>query len=311
MKTTVPLIPGKKPLIKSRGIRCLLAAWIFLTAAGGLKAEEAPMEKDFTYTGIDGNQHAIKAYFPADHQPADRRPCYIFFHGGGWKSGDLNQGKPFCEYLASRGIVALTANYSMHAKGSSLSLADGESRKRICVIDAKSVIRWVKQHAGKLGIDPDMLIVSGASAGAHISVLQMMDDRFNNPADPQGVDTKVQAFVLLAGAFTLPEQDKTPEVNVFQHVDKPFPPTLFICGETDRWATATRELARQLNGKSGNEIEFWLAPEMGHMFFRTSPDWYSATKLLIDRFLQDHGFLTGTPSLEAPGEEIQLRRIDL
>jgi hypothetical protein len=59
----------------------------------------------------------------------DRRPCYIFFHGGGWKSGDLNQGKPFCEYLSSRGIVAMTANYSMHPKENEGQLALGKAKE--------------------------------------------------------------------------------------------------------------------------------------------------------------------------------------
>ncbi len=66
-----------------------------LMVAHSLMADEAPRQKDFTYTGIDGKAHEIEAYFPTDHQPDDRRPCFIFFHGGGWKSGDLKQGKPF------------------------------------------------------------------------------------------------------------------------------------------------------------------------------------------------------------------------
>jgi acetyl esterase/lipase len=219
----------------------------------------------------------------------------------------------------------MTANYSLRPKqnGGQLALgnakeinggpalADGESRKRICVIDAKSVIRWVKRNAEELGVDPDKLIVSGASAGAHISVLQMMDDKFNNPADPEGVDTEVQAFVLLAGAFTFPGQDKTPEVNVFQHVDKPFPPTLFICGETDRWASVARELAKQLNEKNGNDIEYWFAPKMGHMFFRSSADWSNATKLLMDHFLREHGLLNGESALKLADDTTPLLRIDL
>ncbi len=284
------------------------------------KAESAV--KVYTYVGIDGNEHRIQAHFPTNHKPTDKRPCFIFFHGGGWKSGDLKQGQVLCDYLAERGIVAVTANYSMHRRtekgkldlgnpdkiNSGPALADGESRKRICVIDGKTVVRWVKQNASTLGVNPEKLIVSGASAGAHIGVLQMMDDKFNNPADPKHIDTKVQAFVLLAAAFTLPERDKKPEVNVFQHVKKPFPPTLIIVGETDRWAIPTRELARQLNDQPGNEIEFWMAPDMGHMFMR-SGNWYTPTKLLIDRFLREHKFLTGTPTLE-PVQE-QLRRIEL
>ena len=100
----------------SRRLLWLVGGAAILLAQLALVAEEEPSTKSYSYGGIDGNEHEILAYFPAGHQSADRRPCYVFFHGGGWKSGDLKQGKSFCEYLASRGIVALTANYSMHAK---------------------------------------------------------------------------------------------------------------------------------------------------------------------------------------------------
>jgi len=273
-------------------------------------ADEAPARKQFTYTGIDGNEHGIEVYSPADHQTDHRRPCYIFFHGGGWKSGSLNQGKPFCEYLSSRGMVAVTADYSMHPKqekgkldlgnpkrnNSTRAPADGESRKRICVIDGKSVIRWAKSHADELGIDPEKIIVSGASAGAHISVLATADKTYNNPSDPEGVDTRAAALVLLSAAITQPKGEELYDVSAFHHVDKKFPPVLFIYGEKDRWTEGGIPFAKRLK-ENGNSVEVWYGPDQNHMFFR-GEGWYPPTFLLIDRFLRDHGLLEGEPTLK-------------
>jgi acetyl esterase len=34
-------------------------------------------------------------------------------------------------------------------------------------MDAKSAVRWVRVHAGELGIDPHRIAVAGFSAGGH------------------------------------------------------------------------------------------------------------------------------------------------
>lgn len=264
--------------------------------------------KTFHYTGGNGKDHAIEVYFPEGNPKSTKRSCFLFFHGGGWTNGDLKSGRPICEYLASRGMVALTANYSMHPKEEQKNLPAGESKKRICVMDGKTVVRWVKQHAEELGIDPEKIVVSGASAGGHISVLQMMDETFNNPADPAAINTDVQAFVLLCPAFTVPERDSTPDVNVFQWLEKKFPPTLFFVGETDGWKKAADVLIEKLSRKKA-DIEVWMGPGVGHMFFRTE-GWLTPTEIKIDQFLVRHGFLEGTSPLHPAATDQELERIN-
>ena len=271
-------------------LRVVLALSVAVSAVAG------SMEKTFSYKGADGESHIIEVYYPENHTAGNKASCFVFFHGGGWSSGDLDHGRPFCEYLASRGMVALTVNYSMHSKEDAKKLPDGESRKRICVMDGKSVLRWVKQHADELGIDPDRIVAGGASAGAHISVLQMMDKEFSNPADLQSINTEVQALVLLCPAFTLPERDRTPEMNVFQYLEKEFPPMLFIVGETDKWKTASDKLIADLKERK-QPVEVWMGTDVGHMFFRTR-DWMTPTLLQIDAFLAAEGFLVGETGLQ-------------
>jgi len=117
----------------------------------------------------------------------------------------------------------------------------------------------------------------------------------------------VQAFVLLCPAFTLPKKDKVPDVNVFQYVDKKFPPTLFIVGEKDFWLKASNPLAEQLIEKN-NDVEVWMAHGAGHMFHRQKY-WYPTTKIMVDRFLVDHGFLEGQSPLEPVSDEFELKPV--
>ena len=66
----------------------------------------------------------------------------IVFHGGGWGGGHRKQFRYICDYFASRGLVTATASYQLAPKKYK---GDG-SRKRVCITDAKSAIRWREEN---------------------------------------------------------------------------------------------------------------------------------------------------------------------
>lgn len=122
------------------------------------------MKKTYTYKYTAGKPQQMDVFFPASHNPAtDQAPGMLLFHGGGWRGGDLSQFHAACAHFAARGLVAATANYTMLSTEESAGLACDETRKRVCITDAKSAIRWVKMHAGELGIDPERLISGSGS----------------------------------------------------------------------------------------------------------------------------------------------------
>ena len=74
----------------------------------------------------------------------------VFFFAGGWKTGTPEQFFAQCEYLAARGMVAVSAEYriaSVH-----------QTTPREAVQDAKSALRYLRQNAGSLGLDPSRLV---------------------------------------------------------------------------------------------------------------------------------------------------------
>jgi acetyl esterase/lipase len=258
---------------------------------------------------MDGNSHNYEVYHPANHLATNKVPCVILFHSGSWENGDLVEFSKQCQYFASRGIVAITANYSMHTAATLPTLAPGESKKRICVIDGKTVIRLVKSRANQLGIDPNRVVVGGASAGGHISVLAIMDELYNNPTDPTGVDMSVKGFMLFCPAFTLLNKESPDDVNVFNNLNKPYPPTLFILGETDGWKPASDALAVELV-KRGNNVQAWMAKGQGHMFHRSSP-WYEVSLIKADEFLVSLGILQGSSTITPPATGETLTKITI
>lgn len=272
----------------------------------GIQSERTTQEV-FSYTGIDGESHEIEVHFPDKQKFPGKRPAAVFFHGGGWHSGNLPQFSGICNYLASRGMVALTANYSMYTKEEEMNLEPGVSRKTICVIDGKTVIRWTKQHATDLGIDPTQIVAGGASAGGHIAVLSMIAPEHNNPADPMEFTTDVKAFLLFCPAFTIRKNDKAPEVNVFNYSYISYPPSLFLVGEKDPWEAASHVLADSLT-KSDNDFEYWMAMDEGHMFFRKE-NWVDICIKKMDEFLVTHDILDRKSLIEDSLNSEDLRLI--
>ena len=205
-----------------------------------------------------------------------------------------------CRYFSSRGMVSVSGNYSKYDKKNLKGLAKGESRKRVCVMDGKSVYRWVIDNHKELGIDLKKLVAGGTSAGGHIAVMSYLDQDYNNSGD-SNTKIDVKAFLLYCPAFTLEARDRTPDVNVFKKLSKNMPPMLFIVGETDKWKKASDSLVDKL-GDNGVEVTHMMGAKVGHMFHRT-PDWKMETLKTSDQFLIDNGILKGKPTAKNTGNQ--------
>src|SRR5579862_275986 len=97
----------------------------------------------------------MNLYFPTDWKPSDRRPGIVFFFGGGFVSGNPSQFTSKSEYLASRGMVAASAEYRIKNTH--------HTSPEKCVEDSKSAVRWMRMNARRLGIDPGKIIAGGGS----------------------------------------------------------------------------------------------------------------------------------------------------
>ncbi len=262
--------------------------------------------KVFVYKQSGGKPQELEVYFPPGWDAKSSKvPGVIFFHGGSWRGGTLDQFRYACKYLASRGLVAATVNYRMLTNDEVKALPAGETNKRTCITDAKSAIRWMKQHAAELGIDPKRLIAGGGSAGGHVSVLATTNPGLNDPADPKEFDTSVVAYLLFNPAFKSTDS-ADPEVHVLNHLKAGFPPAIFFFGDQDgSWKPGSDAALKQLKSLGNTSAELWLAQGKGHGFFN-KPPWQDITLAQADRFLVENGFLTGTGTLPAPpnGEKL-------
>ena len=53
----------------------------------------------------------LDVFKPKGRQAGNKCPCMVFFFGGGWTGGTPSQFYPHAQYLASRGMVAISVEY--------------------------------------------------------------------------------------------------------------------------------------------------------------------------------------------------------
>jgi acetyl esterase len=255
----------------------------------------APKGKPYVYKQSGGKDQLMEIYFPPGHDATKAKvPGMILFHGGGWGSGTLSQFRVACAYFASRGLVCATANYHMLTNAEAKKLPAGHTRKRVCIRDAKSAIRWFKGHAVELGIDPQRIISGGGSAGGHVSTLATHNPGLNDPADPKDIDTSVVAYLWFNPAFH--EDDvKDPEVDVLHHMKPQLPPAIAFFGDQDTWLKGWQTAHQKWKSLGVQSIQLEMTPGEGHGFFNREP-WQTKTLNAADRFLADLGLLTGEPT---------------
>ena len=113
-------------------------------------------------------------------------------HGGAWVIGNKDQqGLPLMYHLAARGWVCVAINYRLSPKA---TWPDAAPR-----LQARA--RWVRAHIAEYGGDPDYVVVTGGSAGGHLTALMGSPQRPAVPARIRDVDTHVRAMVPFYGVY--------------------------------------------------------------------------------------------------------------
>jgi acetyl esterase/lipase len=225
-------------------------------------------------------------------------PGIVFFFGGGWQGGTPTQFFPHCQYLALRGMVAISAEYRVKSRHGVTPLE--------CVLDARSAVRWVHAHAGELGVDPERISVGGGSAGGHVAACTAV---LKGMGDDDGVTSVPKALVLFNPVVDTvrapigPKRfgDLAEALSPLHHVRPDLPPAIIFHGMADTTVPyAEVEQFCALMHEAGNRCELVGFENKGHAFFNYGRDEnkpYEETVRAMDVFLASLGFLAGPPAI--------------
>ena len=112
----------------------------------------------------DGAAHLFDAYLPIG--ATQKTPGVILIHGGSFLGGDKSNLVSEGMKLAAAGIAAFSVNYRLD----SATVAGFPMESQ----DVMAAIAYVRQHAGRYGVDPTRLASFGTSAGATLAVYSAM-----------------------------------------------------------------------------------------------------------------------------------------
>ena len=236
----------------------------------------------------------------------DDRRWFSFLVGVG-VGGAPEQFYPFSRYLASRGMVAMAAEYRTKQGHGVDPFA--------CVEDAKAAMRWARQHAKDWGIDSRRLAAGGGSAGGHLAAATAFLPGLNE-ADAKLKNSCVPDALILYN----PVIDNGPTGYGFNRVGDRFqefsplhnigpatpPPTITFLGTEDALipVETMRTFADAIR-REGGRCDMHLYEQAAHGFFNQR-DWgnlrYFEVLRATDRFLGSLGWLEGEPVIALPAD---------
>ncbi|MEY2880762.1 MAG: Carboxylesterase NlhH [Verrucomicrobiota bacterium] len=273
-----------------------------LAAAADAAPTDFKPDRVTAYKTVDGVELKLHVFAPAGLKAADRRPAIVFFFGGGWNSGDPKQFYQQARALAEQGMVAVSADYRVKSRNKTTPFE--------CVQDGRSAIRWVREHAAALGVDPDRIVAAGGSAGGHVAACTAL---IAGGVEAAGENLKVSslpnALVLFNPVLDTTERgygaksfkpEQQMALSPCHHVRKGLVPTIIFHGTADKTVPfENAERFTRLMTEAGNECV--LVPFAGKdhgffngKFFRPSSDGadYDAIMKRTAEFLTAHGFQT-------------------
>lgn len=164
----------------------------------------------FDYVGNDNERQMLDFYeitglpsqaaYLSTRAEDGTRPALVFIHGGAWifgDRGDVNNEDVIFDAAEGAGFHLISVGYRLAT----------EDPWPAQIEDANAAIRWIKQNAAMLGVDPEKLIIVGGSAGAHIGAAVAMGSDVDELQGPHNLEpptsTDVALAVLVFGAYNL------------------------------------------------------------------------------------------------------------
>ena len=91
-------------------------------------------------------------------------PTVVWFHGGGLTGGN----KSIPEELKGEGVAVVAVNYRLYPR----------IKAPVYIEDAAAAVAWVLNHISEFGGDPELVFVSGHSAGGYLTSMVGLDKRW-------------------------------------------------------------------------------------------------------------------------------------
>ena len=167
----------------------------------------------------------LDVYYP---EGIEDFPTVVWFHGGGLTGGN----KFIPQELKEQRMAVVAVNYRLYPK----------IKAPVYIEDAAAAVAWVFKHIEEFGGDPDLIFISGHSAGGYLTSMVGLDKRWLKKHDIDAND--IAGLIPFSGHtithFTVREergiegtQPIVDDLAPLFHVRKDAPPLLLITGDRE------------------------------------------------------------------------------
>jgi acetyl esterase/lipase len=150
---------------EARVVRAALAAGVDLAPTALLvepwRAAPQPI-LTATFAEVEGRALELDLFAPT-RSALDGRgaPLVVRVHGGSWAFGARDESPHWTRWWTERGAYVAAVDYRLTPP----------PRWRDATQDVLAAVRWCRREAVRLGVDPDRIVLFGASAGGHLALL--------------------------------------------------------------------------------------------------------------------------------------------
>ena len=197
-------LAGEDPLDKLTPERARARIREDAAAFAGRKVDVASAQE----IAVDGAAGRLGGRLYVPHAEAgEPGALLVYFHGGGFVTGDLDTHDNVCRFVAHHaGVRVLAIDYRRAP----------EHRFPAAFDDAVAAFRFAVEHAGELGADRERIAVAGDSAGGNLAAGVALAARGDGDSGPAlqvlfypwlDLSTKRRSYTLFAEGFYLTEAD--------------------------------------------------------------------------------------------------------
>ncbi len=246
-------------------------------------ADQYPVKRmnDILFAKPDGVELLLDLYLP---EGIENPPLIMHIHGGGWKNGDRKNCK--ISWAAEHGYAVASVEYRL----------SDEALFPAQIEDCKGALRWLRANEKDYGYDASRVVVTGTSAGGHLTALMATSGDVAELEGETGGNldqsSRVQAAIDYYGPSDFvkrsenqPSKTDDPKGSVYQllggpvkenleaarkaspvtHISEGDPPILIIHGGKDK--TVYLDQSEHLEAeyeRAGLEAMLHVEPDNGH-----------------------------------------------
>ena len=182
-------------------------------------------EEQSGYDDYAADRCKLDVYIPANAKNAS---TVVWFHGGGLRSGQ----KHIPGRLKDQGMIIVAPNYRMFPK----------IKSPVYIQDAAAAVAWVFKHISEYGGNPDLIYISGHSAGGYLASMVGLDKQW---LSAHSIDANAIAGLIPFSGHTIThftvreergipgEQPIIDSMAPLYHVRTDAPPLVLITGDRE------------------------------------------------------------------------------